>query len=148
MSLLTGRRPDTTRVTDLTAYFRSIGGNFTTIPQFFKEHGYTSINVGKMFHKQAEGGDDDISWSEVHHGRGAYRGTGASWEAVDDSLSLIDTVEADMVMEKLGQLAPAALSGEENFFMGWGLHRPHLPFMFPKSFGDYYPAEIDTELPR
>ena len=34
-SLLTGRRPDTTRVYDLQTYFRKVGGDFTTIPQYF-----------------------------------------------------------------------------------------------------------------
>ena len=50
-SLMTSRRPDTTHVTDLHSWFREIGGNFTTIPQFFKNNGYRSINVGKMFHR-------------------------------------------------------------------------------------------------
>ena len=71
-SLLNGRRPDTTHVTDLESYFRYIGGNFTTIPQFFKNHGYKSINVGKIFHRghDASGpgsGDDDVSWNEIIH---------------------------------------------------------------------------------
>jgi hypothetical protein len=49
-SLLTGRRPDTTHVYDLVHYFRNVGGNFTTIPQYFKENGYSSIGMGKIFH--------------------------------------------------------------------------------------------------
>ena len=49
-SLLTGRRPDTTHVYDLTTYFRTVGGNFTTIPQYFKEHNYKSVGMGKIFH--------------------------------------------------------------------------------------------------
>ena len=31
--------------------FREIGGNFTTLPQMFKEHGYHSIIAGKIFHR-------------------------------------------------------------------------------------------------
>ena len=53
-SLLTGRRPDTTRVTDLVTYFREFGGNFTTIPQFFKDRGYYSVG----------GGENISSWYE------------------------------------------------------------------------------------
>ncbi len=49
-SLLTGRRPDTTHVYDLVHYFRKVGGNFTTIPQYFKQNGYLSIGMGKIFH--------------------------------------------------------------------------------------------------
>ena len=63
-SLMTGRRPDTTHVTDLNTWFREAGGNFTTIPQFFKQQGYKSINVGKMFHPSEEasgpGGKDKL----------------------------------------------------------------------------------------
>ena len=70
-SMLTSRTPDTTHITDLTSYFREIGGNFTTIPQFFKNNRCTSINVGKIFHhgvkSSGPGGDDDISWSEKFH---------------------------------------------------------------------------------
>ena len=49
-SLLTGRRPDTTHVYDLVKYFRKVGGNFTTIPQHFKDNGYMSVGMGKIFH--------------------------------------------------------------------------------------------------
>ena len=49
-SLLTGRRPDTTHVYDLVKYFRKVGGNFTTIPQYFKQNGYMSVGMGKIFH--------------------------------------------------------------------------------------------------
>ena len=39
-SLLTGRRPDTTGVTvNLGSYWRKAGGNFTSLPQHFREHG-------------------------------------------------------------------------------------------------------------
>ena len=58
----------------------------------------------------------------------------------------MDSLEADWVIEKLGQLAPAALAGEENFFLGWGLRKPHLPFIFPEQFADLYP-EQDIQLP-
>jgi len=152
-SLLTSRRPDTTHVTDLHCWFREVGGNFTTIPQFFKENGYRSINVGKIFHHGPEasgpGGDDNISWSEIFHagGKDIYRGNGNSWESVSkDKKPLVDTFEGAWVANRLKELAPAVLRGEENFFIGWGLHRPHLPFMFPEEFSQFYP-EDDINLP-
>jgi hypothetical protein len=52
-SLLTGRRPDTTGVTAaLSTYWRTNtdGGNFTSLPQHFREHGYTTVGHGKIFH--------------------------------------------------------------------------------------------------
>jgi arylsulfatase A-like enzyme len=46
-SFLTGRRPDTTKVWDLKTYWREAGGNFTTLPQIFKENGYWTVGMGK-----------------------------------------------------------------------------------------------------
>ncbi len=64
-SLLTGRRPDTTRTFDLWHYFRDIAGNFTTLPQYFKQHGYTTVGLGKIFHPgHGSGNDDPVSWSK------------------------------------------------------------------------------------
>ena len=131
---------------DLDTYFRDVGANFTTIPQFFKQQGYKSINVGKMFHRSGPGGDDDISWTEKYVARGAYRGNGNSWEAVSQDTKLVDSLEADYVIERLGQLAPDVLAGHENFFLGWGLRKPHLPFIFPEEYAQFYPEE-DIQLP-
>uniref|UniRef100_A0A8C0E387 Iduronate 2-sulfatase n=1 Tax=Balaenoptera musculus TaxID=9771 RepID=A0A8C0E387_BALMU len=50
VSLLTGRRPDTTRLYDFNSYWRAHSGNFSTIPQYFKENGYVTMSVGKVFH--------------------------------------------------------------------------------------------------
>ena len=49
-SFLTGRRPDTTRIFDLKTYFRRVAGNYTTLPQHFKNNGYITQSVGKIFH--------------------------------------------------------------------------------------------------
>uniref|UniRef100_A0A8C7BX06 Iduronate 2-sulfatase n=1 Tax=Neovison vison TaxID=452646 RepID=A0A8C7BX06_NEOVI len=50
VSFLTGRRPDTTRLYDFNSYWRVHAGNFSTIPQHFKENGYVTMSVGKVFH--------------------------------------------------------------------------------------------------
>lgn len=49
-SMLTSRRPDTTRLYDFNSYWRVRSGNYTTIPQYFKSRGYFSMSVGKVFH--------------------------------------------------------------------------------------------------
>jgi iduronate 2-sulfatase len=69
-SLLTGRRPDTTHVYNLHTYFRNVGGNYTTIPQYFKMKGYETIGMGKIFHRGHDTGDDDpLSWTKPYfHG--------------------------------------------------------------------------------
>jgi iduronate 2-sulfatase len=43
-----------------------VSGNYTTLPQHFKDHGYVTQSVGKIFHPgSASGGTDDYpySWS-------------------------------------------------------------------------------------
>jgi len=49
-SMLTSRRPDTTRLYDFNSYWRTHAGNYTTMPQYFKSHRYFTASVGKIFH--------------------------------------------------------------------------------------------------
>ena len=60
-SLMTGLRPDSTKVWDLNTHFRDHVPDVVTVSQHFKDHGYQSISMGKIYH----GGFDDVpSWSE------------------------------------------------------------------------------------
>ena len=63
-SLLTERRPDSNHVWRGTGqeYWRNFT-NATTIPQYFKENGYISAGMGKVFHPGADSGNDDIAYS-------------------------------------------------------------------------------------
>ena len=47
-------------------YFRETTNNATTIPQYFKENGYKTIGIGKVFHNSygISRDGDPISWSE------------------------------------------------------------------------------------
>jgi arylsulfatase A-like enzyme len=60
-SLLTGLRPETVGVLDLRTNFRDNLPNAVTLPQYFKNNGYTTLGIGKTFHNTIP---DDISWSE------------------------------------------------------------------------------------
>jgi iduronate 2-sulfatase len=62
-SLLTGRRPDTTRIYDLQTHFRKNLPDVVTLPQYFKQHGYHTQGLSKIFHG---GLDDPQSWSVPH----------------------------------------------------------------------------------
>ena len=52
ISFLTGRRPDTTKLVynKKLTYWRVNAGNFTTLPQHFKDSGYFAASSGKVFH--------------------------------------------------------------------------------------------------
>ena len=60
-SLMTGLRPDSTRVWHLGDQFRKINPNTVTMPQYFAKHGYHTVNLGKIFHNYMP---DSISWDE------------------------------------------------------------------------------------
>ena len=59
-SLLTGRRPDTTKVYGNGTHIRLALPEVVTLPQYFKQHGYHSQALGKIFHM---GMNDPVSWS-------------------------------------------------------------------------------------
>jgi len=59
-SLLTGTRPDTTKVWDLKTHFRTALPNVVTLGQHFKQNGYFVQGMGKVYHG---GFDDPPSWS-------------------------------------------------------------------------------------
>ncbi|XP_071504150.1 iduronate 2-sulfatase-like [Diadema antillarum] len=65
-SFLTSRRPDTTRLYDFGSYWRTHAGNYTTLPQHFKENGYFTASIGKVFHNGVVSNFTDdfpYSWS-------------------------------------------------------------------------------------
>lgn len=60
-SLMTGLRPDSIRVWDLGTDFRVSMPNVITLPQYFKQHGYHAVVIGKLYHNIFP---DSLSWSE------------------------------------------------------------------------------------
>ncbi|MBN1912441.1 MAG: sulfatase [Pirellulales bacterium] len=64
-SLLTGLRPDTTKIYNLSTHFRANLPDVVTLPQHFKNHGYFTQGLCKIYHG---GLDDPQSWSVPHWG--------------------------------------------------------------------------------
>jgi iduronate 2-sulfatase len=63
-SLLTGMRPDTTKVWDLKTLIRDVNPSIVTLPEYFKQNGYTSIGIGKVFDQRSVDKQSDAqSWS-------------------------------------------------------------------------------------
>ena len=62
-SLLTGRRPDATKVWDLETHFRVALPDTITLPQHFKANGYHCSALSKIYHS---GFEDGRSWNEPH----------------------------------------------------------------------------------
>ena len=66
-SFMSGRRPDTTKVWNFINHFREpeVGANWTSLPQYFKQHGYYSYGAGKLYHPNHPPRNDyPTSWTE------------------------------------------------------------------------------------
>lgn len=161
-SLLTGRRPDTIHVWQIKKdeYWRTTvpnATNATTIPQYFKENGYISIGMGKIFHPGPASGYDDVeySWSPeslpyYHADQNVSSAGGVSWHSFnrpDDKLN--DGMIADNAVKVLQQLKQnRTRKGDKRpFFMAVGFHKPHLPFYCPSKYYDLYPSVAEILLP-
>lgn len=134
-SFLTGLRPDTTRVTNNRAFFRQTVPNAVTLPQHFKENGYHSQSVGRIFHLP-DFQDDENSWS-VPSWRPRWRPfdheTTPSWQALDvDDDDLRDGEAAARAVQVLNQIK------DKQFFLAVGFYKPHLPFKAPKKYFELY----------
>ena len=63
-SLMTGTRPDVTKIWNLTTQMRDANPNTLTLPQYLISQGYTTSGIGKIYHpSSAIGGVDPVSWS-------------------------------------------------------------------------------------
>ncbi len=163
-SLMTGCRPDTTRVYDLQTHFRDNLPDVVTLPQHFKKHGYYTLGLGKIYHG---GLDDEASWSEpaprfrrpmyalrenrqmVSRKRSAVKGkrfgspsaaynatTGPAFESADVADNeYSDGAIADGAIQILRKLK------DKPFFLAVGFLKPHLPFVAPKRYWDQYQAD-------
>jgi len=63
-SLLTGMRPDVTKIRDLHTKMRDINPDIVTLPEYFISQGYTTSGIGKIFHPSCvDKKFDPQSWS-------------------------------------------------------------------------------------
>ena len=58
---MTGTRPDTNGVIENYTYFRDANPDIATLPQHFHDHGYETVNMGKIYHGKYN--DAEKSWS-------------------------------------------------------------------------------------
>ncbi len=161
-SILTGLRPDTTRVFDLRYHFRQGLPDVVTLPQLFKNNGYYTARVGKIFHYGNPGDigtsglDDPPSWDEVVNPAGVDhtalepeitnytpdRGLGSAMSFLADPKG----TDEDHTDGKVATEAIRLLESHKNgpFFIAAGFYKPHTPYVAPKKYFDLYPLESIT----
>jgi len=161
-SVLSGCRPDSTRIYDLRTPLREIMPDVLSLPEHFKNNGYQTISIGKVYHHPE---DDLQGWSEEPFrskgdwkGRGYLtdeaieamkqndeifqqqnnprRGLGPAFEAADvPDNAYHDGKDTDAAIDALKKLK------NKKFFLAMGYKKPHLPFNAPKRYWDLYQPE-------
>lgn len=149
VSLLTGQRPDTTKVWDLKTKFRNIQRDIVTLPQYFKNNGYHSYRLGKIFHLAHGQKEDKISWTTISNAKGrqyihAKRKDKpiAEWADVPDS-KYNEGAYTDDAIKAMKRFK----KNDEAFFLAVGYKKPHLPFCAPKKYWDLYDPEKIPDSP-
>lgn len=150
-SLLTGLLPDHLRVWHNRQHFRRTVPDHVTLPQLFKNHGWQTLALGKIFSGDARE-DDPASWSAPAVLRaegwknyalpsGKEQGKGPASEAAD----VPDEGYPDGKLAALAVTTLAKLKQEARpFFLAVGFFKPHLPFNAPKRYWDLHdPAAFD-----
>ena len=164
-SLMSGIRPNRTRFTNARSRVERDVPGTTTLPMHFKNNGYTTISIGKLFDYDY---DTPGSWDEIRgYPQGDWKGRwqayvteesvaqlegdlesgrfmGPSFEAADGpDHTYIDGLIAEEALFKLKELSQKS----EPFFLGVGFLKPHLPFNAPRKYWDLYDFD-EIELPE
>ncbi len=155
-SLLTGLRPDTTRVFDLKYHFRQGLPDVVTLPQMFIKNGYYVARVGKMYHYGNPGDigtnglDDRVSWMERFNPAGRdktalepdimnytpKRGLGSSMSFLADPTGTdVEHTDGKVATQTIQLLEQHK---DKPFFIGAGFYKPHCPWVTPKKYFDLY----------
>ncbi len=165
INLMLGSRSTSSGIYNFGQNFRDYYPNAVTMPQFFKQKGYHTESMGKVYHIGHNTYGDEASWSVPHHkdlvieyldaeskkegftreealfsnqsANGLPRGP--AWESpevADEAYA--DGRVAKRAVERLVQLKS---NPDQPFFLAVGFARPHLPFSVPKTYWDLYNPE-------
>jgi iduronate 2-sulfatase len=164
-ALLTGLRPQTLGIYDLGTNFRKAAPDAVTLPQYFKQHGYRTEALGKIFHVGHGNQEDTTSWSVPHWRSAVVRyarkervkqgqtreealfanvpGERANKLPKGPAYELADVPDdaypdGQLANEAIRRLEAAAEKPHQSFFIAVGFVKPHLPFTAPKKYWDLY----------
>lgn len=164
-SFMSGYYPNATTTFGYVSGRENIGPDRKTWSQFFKDNGYYSARVSKIYHmgvpidieRGSNGTDDEASWTE------RFNSQGPEWKAPGDgelvqgnpsgilpikggNVMTIVKADGDDLVHSDGKTAQKACElirqlKDSTFFLAVGFVRPHVPFVAPKTYFEPYPHE-------
>jgi iduronate 2-sulfatase len=149
-SLLTGIRPADYRFLDYESRADKDFSIGITLPALFRQNGYYTISLGKVFHFQE---DSKVAWRENWrpNGQSARDYLASENIAIDKGNKLGPAYEKVDVPDSAYRDGKTALKAieylqkfgktNEPFFLAVGFLKPHLPFNAPKKYWDLYKPE-------
>ncbi len=164
-ALMTSLRPTRERFVNHLTWAERDAPGATTLNRHFKDNGYTTLSLGKVFHNAPDSAD---GWTEPawrpggneyqnreavqraiaedkirNPGKREYRGP-----AVEAAVAGDDAYpDGRIANEALRRLRGLAESPDKPFFLAVGFLKPHLPFVAPQKYWDLYDRE-KIELPE
>lgn len=169
-SLLSGYYPHATGVLGYTSPRPAIGER-ATWPQHFKNAGYFTARVSKVYHMGVPGGiedggdgaDDPASWTEKFNSPGPEwkaPGVGETLESNPDGKKpvvggntfVVVEADGDDLVHSDGKTAAKAVElvqkhAGQPFFLAVGFVRPHVPFVAPKKYFEPFLPYEELPLP-
>lgn len=159
-SFLTGLRPNSVGVTDLRTHVREHVPDIVTLPQYFRNAGYFSGRVGKVFHQSVPGGigkpgpDDPQSWDQALDPRGRDKdvieangliknltpgvGYGSAMSYYADEGPESEQTDAKVATRTIEMIRT---NKDKPFFIAAGFYRPHHPEIAPAKYFEMYPLD-------
>ncbi len=151
-SFLSGLRPETTGIFEFQTLLRQKMPDVVFLPQLFRQHGYFTAGMGKVFHDERQS-DRDASWDYYSDKMGTDEEEAA---AVKERYSHKEgerpftpftrlTGPEEKTRDGGSSRRIAALMSEKSregkpFFVAAGFHKPHLPWTAPVKYYDLYRA--------
>ncbi|NND32950.1 MAG: sulfatase [Saprospiraceae bacterium] len=166
-SIMFGYYPNATRTYGYVSGRENVGPSRPSWSQFFRNRGYYTARVGKIFHmgsvdimRGRNGQDDDASWTERFNSPAPEVHAEGESELVQNNPyglrgilrdkdlnggNLMNIVKANTGLvhtdsrtaEKVTELLKE--HKDEPFFIAAGFFRPHVPFVAPKPYFEEYP---------
>ena len=164
-SFLSGMRPNETGLPMGWEALRKLVSDVTTLPQLFRENGYYTASIGKIFHISNwdsrwpnKGGwrlGDSLSWDfrvnclPANQGKSRVppfprKGEKLTWPGHSGAIDYGMISYEDDLMHEDGQATQEAirqldLNKDKPFFLAVGYRRPHAPFVAPEKYFSPYP---------